>query len=178
MFTKAVEWEMVDEGALKRIRRVKLLPENNERLRYLMKEECQALIQACIPHLKPIVITALNTGMRSDEILSLEWERHVDLTHEVILLNKTKNRDQHGIPINLTLRSTLQSLVRRLDSPYVFTDTTGGDFTMSKEPSTLPVGGLASKISRSMISGIPLAVISSWRVSTSSQSRTCSAIRL
>jgi integrase len=128
MFMKAVEWDMVDEGTLKRIRRVRLLPENNERLRYLMKEECQALIQACIPHLTPIVITALNTGMRRDEILSLECERHVDLTHGVILLDKTKNRHQHGIPINLTLRSTLQSLVRRLDSPYVFTDTTGKRF--------------------------------------------------
>jgi integrase len=128
MFTKAVEWDMVDEGTLKRIRRVKLLPENNERLRYLMKEECQALIQACSPHLTPIVITALNTGMRKDEILSLEWERHVDLTHGVILLDKTKNRHQHGIPINLTLRSTLQNLVRRIDSPYVFTGTTGKRF--------------------------------------------------
>jgi integrase len=128
MFTKAVEWDMVDEGTLKRIRRVNLLPENNERLRYLMKEECQALIQACSPHLTPIVITALNTGMRKDEILSLEWERHVDLSHGVILLDKTKNQHQHGIPINLTLRSTLQSLVRRIDSPYVFTDTTGRRF--------------------------------------------------
>ena len=31
MFTKAVEWEMVEEEFLKRIRRVKLLKENNKR---------------------------------------------------------------------------------------------------------------------------------------------------
>src|SRR4030042_5885271 len=64
MFTKAVEWEMVEEETLKRIRKVKFLPENNKRLRFLSKEECQALINACDAHLKPIVITALNTGMR------------------------------------------------------------------------------------------------------------------
>ena len=62
MFTKAVEWEMVTEETLKRIRKVKLLPENNRRLRYLSTEECQPLINVCYPHLKPIVITALKLG--------------------------------------------------------------------------------------------------------------------
>jgi hypothetical protein len=32
MFTKAVEWEMVDQETMERVRRVKLLPENNRRL--------------------------------------------------------------------------------------------------------------------------------------------------
>ncbi|MCK5504418.1 MAG: hypothetical protein KAJ10_04615, partial [Thermodesulfovibrionia bacterium] len=40
MFTKAADWNMVEEETLKRIRKVKLLPENNRRLRYLSKEEC------------------------------------------------------------------------------------------------------------------------------------------
>ncbi|MFZ1991781.1 MAG: hypothetical protein WAW96_18650, partial [Alphaproteobacteria bacterium] len=57
MFTKAVEWEMVEEATLKRIRKVKFLKENNRRLRYLSKEECQGLIKICDSHLRPIVIT-------------------------------------------------------------------------------------------------------------------------
>lgn len=61
MFTKAVEWGMVEEEIQKRIRKVKLLPENNRRLRYLSPEECQRLVDSCDKHLKPIVITALNT---------------------------------------------------------------------------------------------------------------------
>ena len=128
MFTKAVEWEMVDEDTLKRVRRVKLLPENNRRLRYLSREECKALINACSPHLKPIVITALNTGMRKEEILSLEWEKHIDLRHSFILLDKTKNGERREVPINNTLREVLQGIVRRIDSPYVFIDGEGKRF--------------------------------------------------
>lgn len=128
MFTKAVEWEMVEEESLKRVRRVKLLPENNRRLRYLSKEECKALINACSLHLRPIVITALNTGMRKEEILSLEWEKHVDLRHGFIHLDKTKNGERRETPINQTLREALQAIVRRIDSPFVFVDREGKRF--------------------------------------------------
>ncbi len=125
MFTKAVEWEMVEEEAQKKVRRVKLLPENNRRLRYLSKEECGVLLGYCSHHIRPIVITALNTGMRKGEILSLEWEKHVDLKHGFILLDVTKNGERREIPINRTLRETLQGLVRRIDSPFVFVDKEG-----------------------------------------------------
>jgi integrase len=135
MFTKAVEWDMVEEETLKRIRRVKMLEENNRRLRYLSKEECQSLITVCDAHLKPIVIMALNTGMRKGEILSLKWD-NVDLTHGFILLDKTKNGERREIPINGTLKASLEKLYkgttekpRRIDVPYVFyAEKTGNRF--------------------------------------------------
>ena len=52
-------------------------------VKQVVKEECQARINACDPHLKQIVLTAFNTGMRKGEILSLKWE-DVDLKHRVI----------------------------------------------------------------------------------------------
>jgi integrase len=128
MFTKAVEWEMVEEEALKRVRRVKLLPENNRRLRYLSKEQCKDLITCCAPHLRPIVITALNTGMRKEEILSLQWEKHIDLKHGFILLDVTKNGERREIPINRTSLDTLKELVRHINSPYVFVDANGNRY--------------------------------------------------
>lgn len=128
MFTRAVDWEMTGEETLKKVRRVKQLPEHNRRLRYLSKEESQTLIDACSTHLRGIVITALNTGMRKEEILSLEWVRHIDLRHGFILLDKTKNGERREIPINKVLRETLQSLIRRIDSPYVFIDCYGRRF--------------------------------------------------
>lgn len=126
MFTKAVDWNMVEDDTLKRVRRVKLLEENNQRLRYLSKEECHALINACDSHLKPIVIMAMNTGMRKGEILSLKWD-NVDLKHGFILLDITKNGERREIPINGTLRDTLEGMMRRLDIPYVFFREKTGD---------------------------------------------------
>jgi integrase len=128
MFTKAVEWDMVEEQTLKRIRKVKFLEENNRRLRFLSVEECQALIEACTPHLRPIVVTALHTGMRRSEILSLTWDR-VDLKHGFFLLDQTKNGERREVPIDGTLRETLAELFqgtkerpRRIDIPFVFYD--------------------------------------------------------
>src|SRR3972149_9917226 len=128
MFTKAVDWELVEEDVLKRVRRVKLIPENNRRLRFLSRVEGQALINACERHLKRIVLTAINTGMRREEILSLEWEKHVDLKHGFILLNRTKNGERREVPINQTLKGGFQGPVRHINSFYVFTDSAGRRF--------------------------------------------------
>lgn len=132
MFAKAVDWNMVEEETLKRVRKAKLLEENNRRLRYLTKEECQAVIKSCEPHLEPIVIAALNSGLRKTEILTLRWD-NIDLAHGFILLDKTKNGERREVPINGTLRETLEVLYhgtrerpRRVDIPYVFYDTAAG----------------------------------------------------
>lgn len=127
-FGKAFEWEMIDEDSSKRVRRVKNLKESNSRLRYLSKEDCQLLIDSCLPHLRPIVITALNTGMRKEEILSLEWDKHIDLVHGFILLDVTKNGDRREVPINNTVRNVLENSIRRIDSLYVFIDKDGNRY--------------------------------------------------
>ncbi len=120
MFTKAVEWEMVEADVLKRVRQVKQLREG-KRLRFLSIEEAQGLISVCDDYLKPIVATALNTGMRKSEILKLRWDQ-VDLQHGFILLDKTKNGERREIPINSTLKTVFHSLRRRIDVPHVFYD--------------------------------------------------------
>ncbi len=128
MFSRATDWDMIDEVVLKRIRKAKQLKNVTYRLRFLSLEECQALIDACATHLKPIVVTALNTGLRKSNILNLRWDQ-VDLKHGFILLeNKTlKNGQRLEIPINDMLRATLQGLTRRLDVPYVFYDVAKGN---------------------------------------------------
>ena len=66
--------------------------------------------------------------MRKEEILSLRWDKNVDLTHGFILLEKTKNGKRREIPINQTLRNTLQGLIRHIHSPYVYTNKEGERF--------------------------------------------------
>ena len=119
MFTKAYDWEMIDEDILKRVRKVKQLKGENKRLRYLSEEEAQRLINNCEGYLKAIVITALNTGMRKGEILGLTWDR-VDLKNRIILLDKTKNGERREIPVNDTLFQALSGLTRHIKTDYVF----------------------------------------------------------
>ncbi len=102
MINKGTDWGMATEETLKQVRKVKLLKENNTRLRFLTVEECQTLIDYCAPHLKPIVTVTLHTGMRLSEILNLKWEQ-VDLKHGFILLDTTKNGERREIPIDNTL---------------------------------------------------------------------------
>ncbi len=119
MFKKAVDWDMVSEEVLKKIRKVEHFKEDNGRLRYLTIDECHNLIDSCDPELKSIVITALHTGARKGKILGLKWQK-VDLRHGFISLDKTKNGEGREIPIDETLEETLKAIVRRLDVPYVF----------------------------------------------------------
>jgi integrase len=84
------------------------------------------LIHACDAHLMPIVVTALNTGMRKAEILNLKWDTNIDLKHGFIMLDKTKNHERREIPINSTLKSVLQGIIRRTDIPHVFYDSRTG----------------------------------------------------
>lgn len=118
MVNKGVQWEMAGDGALKQVRNVKLLPENNRRLRFLSIEECQRLVECCHKDLKPIVIVALNTGMRRSEIFGLKWEQ-VDLKHGFILLDVTKNGERREIPINTTLEYLFKEMSHSVESVYV-----------------------------------------------------------
>ena len=119
MFTKAIEWEKVDYNPVKR---VKLLREDNARLRYLTCDEVQRLYENCADHLKPIVLAALYTGMRRGEILKLKWE-DVDLEQKIIFVKNTKNNEVREIPLNNLLTNTLKNI--KFKSLYVFCNEDG-----------------------------------------------------
>ena len=119
MFTKATAWEKTDHNPVKS---VKLLRENNGRLRYLTREEIQKLCEICPDHLKPIVLTALLTGMRRGEILKLKWE-DVDLDQKLILVRNTKNNETREVPLNNLLTNVLRDI--KFSSPYVFCNKNG-----------------------------------------------------
>lgn len=119
LLTKGHEWDLLTKDTLDRLRRVKLQKEENRRLRFLSVEECQRLIAAADPHLRPVLVFALNSGCRKSEILELTWDR-VDLVHGFFSLDKTKSGERREIPINQPLRNVLKKQVRRVDTNLVF----------------------------------------------------------
>ena len=104
-----------------------MLKEPPGRLRYLRPEEVESLLKVCPDHLRPIVLTALNTGMRKSEILRLRWSE-VDLENRKITVTQAKNNETRVIPINQTLYQELSILPRNPKSDYVFTSGRGCPF--------------------------------------------------
>jgi len=123
IYTKAIEWGKATENPVKR---VKLFKENNQRVRFLEKGEIKILLDVCPEFLKPIVIVALNTGMRQGEILNLKWD-DIDLVRGIITIRNTKNNETRFIPLNSVLRNTFEKLKEKckMDSPWVFCDDEG-----------------------------------------------------
>jgi len=129
LFNKAIQWGKCTENPVKK---VKLLRENNQRLRYLEKEEIKKLLAVCFPHLKPIVTLALNTGMRKGEILKLKWH-DIHIKSSLIYLTDTKNNEIRKVPINDIVRQTLVEIPKHPDSPYVFCNKNGKPYTDVKK---------------------------------------------
>ena len=93
------------------VTQVKLRKEENSRVRFLSEEEETSLLHACGPNLRAIVVTALNTGFRRGELLSLTWS-DVDFVRGLITVQAAyaKNGERRTIPINEEVRRLLRDL--------------------------------------------------------------------
>lgn len=101
------------------VRGIKMFKENNQRTAFLEIGQIQTLLDNCDDYLKPIVVVALNTGMRKSEIINLKW-RDCDLDRGIIYLYHTKNGEQRQIPINEQVDSALRGLRKDSRSEYIF----------------------------------------------------------
>ncbi|MEW6455094.1 MAG: site-specific integrase [Acidobacteriota bacterium] len=119
MFNLAIKWELADSNPVKGIRFLKEEP----REKILTPEEIKKLLQESNGHLKPIIITALNTGMRLREILYLRWGQ-VNFQEGFIHITHSKNGKIRRIPMNSMLLETLKN-IRRINE-YVFIDERNG----------------------------------------------------
>jgi len=131
MFNRAIEWEKFD--GLNPVTRVKFFREDNHKLRYLEKEEIKRLIDSCEDIIRPLVIVAVNTGMRRGELFNLKWQ-DIDLNKGVIHLLRTKNGDKREIPMNQTVKTAIIESKKYSISEYVFSTIEGKQFTVIKRP--------------------------------------------
>lgn len=123
MYNLAVAEGLLDKNPLSD---VKKFNEKNYKIRYLTKDEEIRLFSAVdkyFPYLKPIIICALQTGMRKSEILNLRWD-NIDFGFGFIELLETKSGKSRKIPISKTLTKVLQEIPRT--SEYVFVNEATG----------------------------------------------------
>ena len=116
-FNLAISWSMADENP---VQRVKFLRQPEPRERILTEAEEMRLFEASTEHLRPIVLTALCTGMRKAEIANLQWSQ-VDLINKEIEVVRTKSGKKRIIPISEDLYQVLRMLREKKDnSEFVF----------------------------------------------------------
>ena len=122
MYNMAIKW---GEARRNPVNDVDFLKEPPGRTRFLSVEESQRLLFYCADHLKPIVMTALNTGMRKMEILTLKWDQiHIDRVFEPFIeLKQTKNNRKRFVPLNDDMVQLFRSMNHK--SEYVFLDSRG-----------------------------------------------------
>lgn len=119
VFTIAIkEYGWVEDNPLLKITKPK---EPRGRVRFLSDDERKRLLDACKAHshrLYTIVVMALSTGARKNEIMSLRWQ-DVDTKLGSIVLHDTKNGERRTIP----LQGHALDLVKQLKSTrYLHTD--------------------------------------------------------
>jgi integrase len=116
MLNKAVDWKMIDSSPYKGVKHFRV---NNTNLRILNQSEFEKLYQASPSDLKPILVTAVNTGMRLSEVLNLKWN-DVDLDKGYLIVRDSKNYESRTISLNPNLKAALSSLKKETQSEYVF----------------------------------------------------------
>ncbi len=116
------EWRLVDRNPVKEVSRKK---EGKGRIRYLVDEEREALLEACEASewqpLKALVQLAISTGARRGELLNLTWDR-VDLKKGRATVLETKNGEPRVLPLVGKALEALRELKLKgsAHSPYVF----------------------------------------------------------
>lgn len=114
MFFLAMKWKYADENPVKQ---VKFFQERQLAIRTLKKDEAKRLIEAAGDHLKPIIKTALGTGMRRGELLKLKWN-DIDFDNHFIYLKETKTGVIRKVPMSQMVERTLRDIKRKCE--FVF----------------------------------------------------------
>jgi integrase len=74
---------------------------------------------------------ALNTGMRRGEILNLKWS-DINMRTGTIIIRKSKNNEVRMIPINDTLKQSLEQIGPQQSNEYVFGNGNGKPYVTIK----------------------------------------------
>ncbi|ESY92820.1 site-specific integrase [Mesorhizobium sp. LNHC229A00] len=88
------------------------------KVRWMKSEEADRLIDACAPHLRPLVVFMLYTGARAGEAVWLDWS-NVDLNKARVTFPKTKNGEPRSVPLHPRVVEELRKPNRRNGAVFV-----------------------------------------------------------
>ena len=102
---------------------IKMPPASKPRQRRLNEGEYERLEQASHltlnPHIWPIIVFAIETGMRRGEILGLTWD-NISLERQLAYLPLTKNGTSREVPLSTKAVHVLSNQRSRQDTPTPF----------------------------------------------------------
>jgi integrase len=104
--------------------KVKLLKENNRRVRYLTDKEEAELRKKIAEAEWPKVAVALYTGLRQGNEFRVKWD-DVNFETGSIRARQSKSGEDYHVPMNDELRRILRALPSRMRSEWVFPSDTG-----------------------------------------------------
>lgn len=112
----------LDEGLLTAnpLSRLRMVTERGKPRAILGLDEEVHLLKAAASHLRPIIVAALDTGMRRGELLHERWE-HVDFGRNLLFVSQSKTAGGEGREIPLTERLASLLLANRQATGLVFT---------------------------------------------------------
>jgi integrase len=123
VFTWSIEQRLTPRGWVHPCRGIRRLAEADGRVRFLDDDERRRLLDACqtskYPRMHALVLTAMMTGARHGELLSLRWE-DVDLTQGLAYLGRTKNGDRRTLVLLPQVVEALQPFASSDAKRYVF----------------------------------------------------------
>ena len=120
IFTAAIRWGWADTSPVTRFNK-KALRESSPRTRFLTREEFARLHDAASEDLKPILMLAVETGLRKEELLGLTLPS-IDLRRRELRLTITKTGRPRQVPLSPRALETIRELLERSRprSPYLF----------------------------------------------------------
>jgi integrase len=115
MFTLANKWgDLEGKNPVKAVNR---LPMKERPMRILKKDEIDELIKVATGITRALIIIALYTAMRKNEILNLRW-KDIDFVGSFIHIGESKSNKVRKIPMNSVVRNTIKEIKR--EGEFIF----------------------------------------------------------
>jgi integrase len=117
MFNMAERWGQ-HQGS-NPVRLVRFLPEDNLRFETLSEEQENMLLSAAPPYFRELVAFAINTGLRTSDILGLQWTE-VDLENKRLKRIIKKSEKPLSLPLNDAAFAVIEARLAVQNGSYVF----------------------------------------------------------